>query len=120
MRLTMFLGPSENTPLEALWFEERKDDLWWMQAGMGLCPVVQQGRRKNQQESVRGGIENSAHQAVLLASARRGASSIQASRSWFWLPGLIQVCSSARLWVQGQEFLTLSAGRRYGRHISMT
>lgn len=29
-------------------------------------------------------------------------------------------CSSARLWVQGQEFTSLFAGRKYGRHMSAT
>lgn len=33
MRLTMFLALNENTPLEALWFEEREDDLQWRHTG---------------------------------------------------------------------------------------
>lgn len=73
-------------------------------------------RREKDQKAARGGRENSAHQVVLLASARRAASGIQvlvlATRTH---PG----CSSARLWLQGQEFPTLLSGREHGRHISV-
>lgn len=87
-------GNKWNTPLEAMWFEERKDDLWWLQAGMVLCPLsLRKGRggRREEREAPSGGRGNSTRQAVLWASATRAA-----SRCWSWLPGLLNKALGAR------------------------
>lgn len=118
-------GTKWNAPWEAVWFQDRKDDLWWMQAGSRwawdsalLCSAREEKEKRlgshlrQEREQCMSGSPVSKCQESCVMHPRIQVL-VLATRTH---PGW----SSAWLWVQGQAFQLFFSGRRYGRHSPVT